>query len=209
MTTKVTTIYQKLLEAKKQFGSIQRKKEGYGYKYADIATVCDAIDEHLEDNGLGYFHRSGYEQIGETIIEYISFVVFDQDGELELSRKAFQGYNGNKSVYQDMGAASTYLRRYTMLEGFGLAVEDDDAASLTKKPVKQVEDSPEKKKREQLLEVMKALPKDIQDKAGEARNDAFKGAKKLGEMTMDEMLIMEEILSRFVDLSTGELKEVK
>jgi hypothetical protein len=38
---------------------------------------------------------------------------------------------GNNNPAQQMGAAITYARRYSLLMAYGLATEDDDAASLT------------------------------------------------------------------------------
>lgn len=39
--------------------------------------------------------------------------------------------SGIKNPAQEQGSALTYARRYSLLMAFGLATEDDDAASLT------------------------------------------------------------------------------
>lgn len=108
--------------------NLKRNKEGYGYKYTDLAQ----IHEYLEENKMKY-------------IQYIDRIDGDDyimtkrymDGKWE--ENALRGcrvvqavLQGKNNPAQEQGSALTYARRYSLLMAFGLATEDDEAQSLTK-----------------------------------------------------------------------------
>lgn len=107
--------------------NLSKNKEGYGYKYTDLAQ----IHEYLEQNNMAYY------QYTETVEgkDYIMTVPII-NGEEKQPRRGVQivdaVLNGIKNPAQEQGSATTYARRYSLLMAFGLATEDDDAASLTK-----------------------------------------------------------------------------
>ena len=107
--------------------NLAKNKEGYGYKYTDLAQ----IHEYLEQNNTRYY------QYVEPIDgkDYIMTVPIINNEELP-PRRGVQivdaVLNGIKNPAQEQGSATTYARRYSLLMAFGLATEDDDAASLTK-----------------------------------------------------------------------------
>jgi hypothetical protein len=94
-------------------------------KYADLASVTDAIKKPLNDNGLTYsqiIHRLeggvGVETLiihesGETMSNGITFVPAPKNDP--------HGY----------GSALTYARRYSLSACFGVIQEDDDANGAT------------------------------------------------------------------------------
>lgn len=106
--------------------NLSKNKEGYGYKYTDLAQ----IHEYLEQNNMKYY------QYVETIDgkDYIMTVPII-NGEEQKARRGVQivdaVLNGIKNPAQEQGSATTYARRYSLLMAFGLATEDDDGASLT------------------------------------------------------------------------------
>lgn len=108
--------------------NLSKNKEGYGYKYTDLAQ----IHEYLEQNNMAYY------QYTETVEgkDYIMTVPII-NGEEKPARRGVQivdaVLNGIKNPAQEQGSATTYARRYSLLMAFGLATEDDDAASLTQK----------------------------------------------------------------------------
>lgn len=108
--------------------NLSKNKEGYGYKYTDLAQ----IHEYLEQNNMKYY------QYVETLDgkDYIMTVPII-NGEEQKPRRGVQivdaVLNGIKNPAQEQGSATTYARRYSLLMAFGLATEDDDAQSLSKK----------------------------------------------------------------------------
>ena len=107
--------------------NLSKNKQGYGYKYTDLAQ----IHEYLEQNNMKYY------QYVETVdgYDYIMTVPII-DGVEQKPRRGVRivdaVLNGIKNPAQEQGSAVTYARRYSLLMAFGLATEDDDGASLTK-----------------------------------------------------------------------------
>ena len=105
-------------------------------RYADLASVTDAIKKPLNDNGLAYsqiIHRLeggiGVETIiihesGETMSNGITFVPAPKNDP--------HGY----------GSALTYARRYSLSACFGVIQEDDDANGASNKLPVQVPAKP-------------------------------------------------------------------
>ena len=108
--------------------TIGKNAQGYGYKYTDLAH----IHEWLESNGLSYY------QYIEPIdgVDYI-MTVRKGDGynsePVRGCRVVQATLSGKSNAAQEQGSALTYARRYSLLMAFGLATDDDDAESLTKK----------------------------------------------------------------------------
>ena len=103
-------------------------------KYADLASVKEAIQIPLSSNGLSYvqvIHNPDHGVGVETILMHLSGewlsggVVF-----VPVSKDDAQGY----------GSAITYARRYSLSAITGVAAEDDDGnAAAVAKPIKVAE----------------------------------------------------------------------
>lgn len=107
--------------------NLKKNKEGYGYKYTDLAQ----IHKYLEENNMKYYQY--VEPIdGKDYIITVPII----EGKEQTPRRGVQivdaVLNGIKNPAQEQGSATTYARRYSLLMAFGLATEDDDGASLTK-----------------------------------------------------------------------------
>lgn len=111
--------------------TVTKNKQGYGYKYTDLAQ----IHEYLEQNNMKY-----YQFIKRIDTEDYVFTRRYIEGKWE--EEPIQGcrvvnavLSGKSNPAQEQGSALTYARRYSLLMAFGLATEDDDAESLTRKTI--------------------------------------------------------------------------
>jgi hypothetical protein len=89
-------------------------------KYADIASVIDAIKPVLAKYELGFTQHSQPSEDGvivETVLHHAS-------GD-KLSMGALY-VPANKRDAQGFGSALTYARRYALMTAFGVPAEDDD-----------------------------------------------------------------------------------
>lgn len=103
-------------------------------KYADLASVMDAVKEPLSSNGLALSQL--IENEGESVA--VRTLLLHESGEWLMSRVVLAA-SGNKGVNdaQAMGSTISYLRRYSASGITGLHQEDDDAASAGKKAEKE------------------------------------------------------------------------
>lgn len=101
-------------------------------KYADIATVIDAVKPALVRHGLFFTQHPEPSERGvciETMLHHAS-------GESISLGKLF--VPANKQDAQGFGSALTYARRYALVTAFGVPTEDDDGNAASA-PVKQAE----------------------------------------------------------------------
>jgi len=105
-------------------------------KYADLASVTDAIKKPLNDHGLTYsqiIHRLEGGVGVETLIIH-------ESGETMSNGIAF--VPAPKNDPHGYGSALTYARRYSLSACFGVIQEDDDANGATNKLPTQVPNKP-------------------------------------------------------------------
>ena len=109
--------------------TLKKNKEGYGYKYTELAE----INKYCEENKIRYYQEVETNEINQK--DYIvTYLV--ENGET-TKHKGCQIVDailsGIKNPVQEYGSSLTYCRRYSLLMALGLATEDDDGASLTQK----------------------------------------------------------------------------
>lgn len=109
--------------------NLKKNKNGYGYKYTDLAE----IHNYLESVNARY--RQKIERIDGDDYIFTKRIIKDveEDEWLQGCRVVQATLSGKSNPAQEQGSALTYARRYSLLMAFGLATEDDDAESLTKK----------------------------------------------------------------------------
>lgn len=95
-------------------------------KYADLASVVDAIKEPLSRNGLSYTQIS-HDCDNAAGIETI---IFHSSGEWLSTGKLTVPVS--KHDAQGFGSAMTYARRYSLSAAFGVAAEEDDGNAAAK-----------------------------------------------------------------------------
>ena len=110
-----------------------KNKEGYGYKYTELAEI---------NNYLASIDTYYYQYIERIDNEDYIMTVPIINGEEKTARRGCRvvqaTLQGVKNPAQEQGSALTYARRFSLLMAFGLATEDDDAASLTVKDIREV-----------------------------------------------------------------------
>lgn len=107
-------------------------------KYADIATVIDAVKPALVKHGLFFTQHPEPSERGvciETMLHHAS-------GESISLGKLF--VPANKQDAQGFGSALTYARRYALVTAFGVPTEDDDGNAAAKGSAAQPVQAPAK-----------------------------------------------------------------
>ena len=97
---------------------IQSTRGQYSYRYADLASLIDAVRKPLADNGLAVVQLV---ELGEGHHVLVTRLLHTSGVSLD-SRYAL----ANHERPQEMGSEITYARRYTLAALLLIASEDDD-----------------------------------------------------------------------------------
>ncbi len=97
---------------------------GYGYEYADLATVFAAIRPLLKKYGLSVTQPVG----GSNNMIELNTILMHSSGQYISSIITVPVDLGNKKMnsLQAAGSTVTYLRRYCVCSIVGIATTDDD-----------------------------------------------------------------------------------
>lgn len=101
----------------------------YSYQYVDIAQ----IHEYLEGINAKYIQQVKRIDNDDYIMTKRCFGNEWESEWLQGCKVVDATLIGVKNPAQEQGSALTYARRYSLLMAFGLATEDNDAQSLSKK----------------------------------------------------------------------------
>lgn len=96
-------------------------------KYADLASVVEAIRDPLSQNGLSWIQRIHESQREEVRVET---VILHDSG--EWFSCGILSVPVSKADAQGHGSALTYARRYSVSAAFGVAADDDDGNAAAK-----------------------------------------------------------------------------
>lgn len=126
-TTETRKNYNKrLLKITAKGLTIDRTKDGYGYKYAPLDEIVALLKPELEDVGLSYVFKLQEDKIIINVYEY------DSGSFVETSDFPIKNANTN----QDLGKAITYGKRYLLKTVFNVSeVNDIDDEDLNKEAV--------------------------------------------------------------------------
>lgn len=116
--------------------TVSKNKEGYGYKYTDLAQIHEYL-ESIDARYYQYIDRID----NDDYVMTVPIVGGVEQAPRRGARIVDAVLNGIKNPAQEQGSAITYARRYSLLMAFGLATDDDDAASLTQKNEPTLEDA--------------------------------------------------------------------
>jgi len=109
-------------------------------KYADLASVIDAIRIPLSENGLSFVQPVRIEN-GVNILDTI---LFHTSGQWIKSSVAVNVDGVNRNAIQAFGSTLSYLRRYSLSSLIGVSQDDDDGNSATQATVTNRVQAPEK-----------------------------------------------------------------
>lgn len=117
-------IYKAIAEFQQEVPVILKDTDGYGYKYADLPAIFEAINPLMKKNGLGF-----YQTVEGTQIKTVVFHV--ESGEaIESNTDIPQGVSlKGMNDFQVLGSAITYIRRYALSSLLGLVTDKDTDAS--------------------------------------------------------------------------------
>ncbi len=100
-------------------------------KYADLASVIDAIRVPLSENGLSFMQPIRI----ENNVNVLDTILFHTSGQWIKSTVAVNVDGTNRNAIQAFGAALSYLRRYSLSSLIGISQDDDDGNSATQATV--------------------------------------------------------------------------
>lgn len=126
-------------EEKKIKNTIGKNKEGYGYKYTELAE----INKYCVENGIIYYQETETNEINGQ--DYIITYESKDNGKTYTKHRGCQivqaVLSGIKNPVQEYGSSLTYCRRYSLLMALGLATEDTDAQDLTMPSITTLEEA--------------------------------------------------------------------
>ena len=111
-------IYVSLCKLQSQFTTVEKKRKGYQFMYADLADIWAVIRKPLADNGFSLV------QLVETIEgrNYIITKLFHVSGEC-IESKTLIEFTAKK--FQEVGSSITYYRRYALSAMLGIVSDQD------------------------------------------------------------------------------------
>lgn len=113
-------LFKNLAEFQQECPIILKNTKGYGYVFADLPTIFEAINPLLKKHGLGFTQLIQGTQL-ETIVfhtesgEYLKSMTDIPQG------VTLKGMN----EFQVVGSAITYFRRYALSSALGLITDKD------------------------------------------------------------------------------------
>lgn len=112
-------LFKSLANFQQEAPIIEKGTKGYGYTYADLPTIFNAINPLLKKHGLGF-----YQSINDTVDTYVFHV---ETGETISSKTKIPENVNLKGMndFQVLGSAITYIRRYSLSSLLGLVTDKD------------------------------------------------------------------------------------
>lgn len=108
--------------------TIEKKTQGYNYKYADLTTIIEQVKDLLARHGFSYTFDT--DEVDNAIIVYCK--VKHTAGHSEISKAQIKRETTTKmNASQQSGAAMTYGKRYAFVNAFGILTGDEDTDAST------------------------------------------------------------------------------
>jgi len=116
------TLPQKLFKVQKKIGTLYKTSDNpfFRSKYVDLNQVLSVAKETLHEEGLFLLQAPGLNEHGRYIE---TSIIHAATGEQVFCRVPF---SGNEKNMQEIGAATTYGRRFGIVSLLAMEQEDDD-----------------------------------------------------------------------------------
>lgn len=109
--------------------TIEKKVQGYNYKYADLTTIVEQVKELLSKNGFSYTFDTDETENKITVYCKVKHI----GGHTETSKAIITRETTTKmNASQQSGAAMTYGKRYAFVNAFAILTGDEDTDAADK-----------------------------------------------------------------------------
>lgn len=130
MSDKIDALAAALSKAQSIIENVNKDKQAYGYKYADLASCLQAIKKPLADNGLSISQLVTQDKDNKQVL--VTLLIHESGQWLKSVFGIENVVMKQCNSLQQIGAGITYARRYALSAIIGLTQEDDDANSVPK-----------------------------------------------------------------------------
>ena len=119
----IKIILEAMARAQAEFPTLPKDKNGYNYKYTDLETVISTLRPILARHGLGFMQSLTTLESGRWAI---TTRIFNANGEwLEDTTPLPDVSLAKGNAAQNVGAAITYMKRYSLCAMLGIASDED------------------------------------------------------------------------------------
>ena len=120
---KLETLLSDLAKAQAEFPTLPKDKNGYNYKYTDLDTVISTLRPILAKHNIGFMQTLTTTGNGMSAM---TTRLFNAAGEWLEDTTPLPGISLAKgNAAQNLGAAITYMKRYTLCAMLGVSSDED------------------------------------------------------------------------------------
>jgi len=116
-------LYKALAAFQQEVPVIHKDTQGYGYSYADLPAIFEAINPIMQKHGLGFTQTVNGTQLCTTVFHIKSGESIEGCADIPQD-VTLKGMNS----FQVLGSAITYMRRYQLSAMLGLVTDKDTDA---------------------------------------------------------------------------------
>ena len=116
-----------LVKAQAEITTAKKDNQAYGYNYADLGTVIEAVKPSLNKNGISFIQL--VEESNEQTVKVTTLLVHSSGQYIGSTGSTGIPEMKGCNLAQRAGAAQSYLKRYQLQALTGLPTEDNDASS--------------------------------------------------------------------------------
>ena len=131
-TESIKALLESMAKAQAEFTTLPKDKSGYGYKYTDLDTVISYVRPILSKNGIGFIQMLSTLEGNKSAI---TTRLFHTSGEwLEDTTPLPDVAMAKTNAAQNLGAAITYMKRYTLCAMLGISSDEDVDGATAPRP---------------------------------------------------------------------------